>query len=74
MLDDALFTLGTCKIRNTEYWVTKGCDRYPSYPDRLMGTFCGYRFIDKDGKDITTYRKNPSLILISDKCEIRKGT
>jgi len=52
---------GTCRIYGTSDRKIKGCNDYPQYPDRLLGRFCGYRFIDEKGQDITTYRKNPIL-------------
>ena len=42
----------------------KGCDDYPSYPDRLLGKFCGYKFINEKGEDVTEYRKNKTLLIL----------
>ena len=53
---------GTCQIFGTKERMEKGCDSYPTYPDRLLGKFCGYRFIDEQGRDVTTYRKNKTLL------------
>ena len=54
--------IGTCTIWGTKERKEKGCDDYPQYPDRLLGKFCGYRFIDEEtGKDVTQYRKNKLL-------------
>lgn len=52
----------TCKIYGTKERKEKGCDDYPKFPDRLLNKSCGYRFIDKDGNDVTTFRKNPILL------------
>ena len=62
----------SCKEYGNEYYLNKGCKVYPSYPDRVMGKICGYRFIDKDGKDITEYRQNPVILVMYDKCIIRR--
>lgn len=54
--------IGVCSIYGKKEREEKGCDKYPQYPDRLLGKFCGYRFIDTEtGKDVTQYRKNKIL-------------
>lgn len=53
---------GTCKIFGTKKRKEKGCDAYPSYPDRLLGKSCGFRFIDEAGRDMTVYRENKTLL------------
>lgn len=56
---------GTCRILGTKERKDRGCDDYPTYPDRLLGKFCGYRFVDADsGKDVTTFRKNKALVIL----------
>lgn len=53
---------GTCRIYGTSERKEKGCDNYPTHPDRLIDKSCGYRFIDENGTDITQYSKE--LILL----------
>jgi len=53
---------GICKIFGSKERREKGCDDYPTYPDRLLGRFCGFRFIDEEGRDVTTYRENKTLL------------
>jgi len=55
----------TCRVFGMPERKIKGCDDYPQYPDRLMGRFCGYRFIDEEGRDVTEYRKNPILFMFT---------
>lgn len=54
----------TCKIMGTTERKDQGCDDYPAYPDRLMGKFCGYRFVNEEGKDVTEFRENKTLLIL----------
>lgn len=53
-----------CKIMGTKERKDRGCDDYPAYPDRLMGKFCGYRFANENGKDVTEFRKTRTLLIL----------
>lgn len=57
--------IGSCSIWGTQERKDKGCDDYPQLGDRLLGKFCGYRFIDENGNDVTEYRKNPTLYIFT---------
>jgi len=62
---------GTCKIYGSEEYKRKGCEKYPQHPDRLFGKFCGFRFEDENGNDVTEFRKNDVLVrLVFPKVEI----